>query len=510
MKNFIKSLAGIFVITSLIISSCSNPDNKVFKLIPESAMAVVSFHPGRLMEKGRIQEVEILKKEASKHELSKKLFENPESSGIEMDAYSAFFLLSGDTEYACFVMPLASKTNFELLLDEIEKESGEEMSKSNIGSYESRNLHNTLIVYNSSFLFLIKEMDEWSGTDLSVVAESIINLDKNEALITDKDFSNFLGKQKDMNAWISSNNLKGISDLGEGMDIFGGIKNNYGHIFADFQDGFMTMNTNLRFNASWQETIDKYNFMDEKAIKEVLHYIPSENLLFVGNTNIDSERIFDLLKFVNNDFERSMEEMTQKMGIDKDELMNIFSGEAAFSFNAIKTEDIESENISVDGLPTAVFASRIKNTKNFEDFFDKAKEEAEFTEKEGYYQVANGIPAFMVITGKDLVVSNNEEIIREIASEGKLKENVTLSEFGNKLSSNPVCFFLNLNRDSYTEEMKQMLDEKFPRDIPLEMDKISKGLESLSFSANLEEWEFRVDIKNKEQNFLYTLLSQLD
>ena len=98
---------------------------------------------------------------------------------------------------------------------------------------------------------MVSPINGWSEEDLTPVAESIINLDKENALVTDKDFNNFLGKQKDINAWISTNNINNIRNLeglDEGLGLFGGIKNNYGHIFLDFQKGYLTLNTNLRFN----------------------------------------------------------------------------------------------------------------------------------------------------------------------------------------------------------------------------------------------------------------------
>ena len=148
-------------------------------------------------------------------------------------------------------------------------------------------------------------MDNLDFENLNEVAEYLIDLDKEYTLKTDKDFNNFLSKQKDINLWFSTNNIGGIPGVGNmtgALDFVGGVKNNYGHAFADFQNGSMTFSTNLRFNQTLQETIDQYNFLDENAIKDILKYIPSENLLFVGNTNIDPEKIFDLLKFVNKDF----------------------------------------------------------------------------------------------------------------------------------------------------------------------------------------------------------------
>lgn len=356
-------------------------------------------------------------------------------------------------------------------------------------------------------------MNEWYQDDLAGVAEMAINMDKEEGLLTDKDFNNFLGKQKDINAWFSTNNLKGISSIGEiseGLDMMGGIKNNYGHAFAEFQNGYMSLKTNLRFNASWKETIDKYNFLDEKAIKDILNYIPSEDLIFIGNTNIDPEKVFGLLKFINKDFDSGLKEITRELNVEEEELKNIFAGEVAFSFHAKKNNDIKTDKIDLDGMPTGVYAARIKNPANFEKLISKAVEMNAINEKNGYYSISNGIPVYLLKVKNDMVVSNDEDIIREIAETGKVKENVTTAPYQEILVSNPVCFFLNLNRDSYSDEMKEMLDKNLGNEYIKGVETFGNQLKSLTFSANLEEWEFRVDLVDNNENSLYTLLSQMD
>lgn len=513
MKTLAKTLGALLIASALLLTSCFKSGNPVFKMIPENALAVITVHPGQLLEKGKMQDILFLKNEAAENEFTKKLLENPETSGIDLEDYSAFFVLNSGGQYGCLAMPMGSKSEFVTFLSDLENESGETLESGLSGPYVTKAGPNMLILYNNSVIMVFTSLDEWPDKELSEVAKSVINLEKEEGLLTDKDFNNFLGKQKDINAWFSTNNLGGMSGIGgmsEGLDVLGGIKNNYGHAFADFQKGYMSLKTNLRFNASWKETIDKYNFMDENAIKELLHYIPSEDLVFIGNTNIDPEKVFGLLKFINKDFKQSLDQMTEQMGVNEEELKDIFEGEVAFSFNAKKTADIDTENINLSGLPGAVYAARIKNESSFERLIEKAGEMNGITEKEGYYSISNGIPVYMVRVKKDMVVSNNEEFIKEIVENGKISKNVTTAPYSDILVSNPVCFFLNLNRDSYSDEIKEMLDENLGDNYKKNAEKFGKQLKSLTFSANLEEWEFRVDLVDTEENSLYTLLKEMD
>ena len=513
MNIIIRKLSFLLLVAAIILSSCTKSD-KVFDTIPETAMVVVSIHPGNLIEKGKLQEIELIKEEAAENEISRKILEDPDNSGIDTDAYSAFFVFNYDEQFGCAVMPLKSKTSFEDFLAEVENENDMEPVIGNIGAFDTKTIDDFMILYDNSIVMILFPLDDLGNEDLTEVAKSIIELDKENILKTDRDFNNFLSKQKDINVWFSTNNIDGIPGMGfmgEAMGMVGGVKNNYGHAFADFQNGSMTFSTNLRFNQTLQETIDKYNFLDENAIKDILKYLPSENLLFVGNTNVDPEKIFDLLKFVNNDFDNAIDDMTQQLGLEDEDLKKIFSGEVAFSLNGINSPLLETENFSInsDLIPSLVFSARINHKSSFEKFLSLASEKAELKEKEGYYEVINkGIPVYMVVVQSDLILSNNETIIEDIEKNGLAVDNVTKSIHADNLSNNPICFYLNLDESTYTEEMYELFSKKMGEEIEMGMKTFGESLKSMTVSANIEEWEFKIELKDDSVNSLYSLLNQ--
>ncbi len=516
MNVILKNLLLVFLIPTFLLSSCSKNADKVFEMVPETAMAVLSIHPGNLLEKGKLQEIEMIRNEASENEVTKKILEDPESSGIEMNSYSTFFVFNHKGQFGCAVMPLKSKSDFKTFLTEVEEDLELEFENGEIGSYETISYDDFILMYNNSIVMILSTMDDLGDENLNEVAEHLIDLDKEYTLKTDKDFNNFLSKQEDINLWFSTNNMGGIPGVGNMsgvLDMVGGVKNNYGHAFADFQNGSMTFSTNLRFNQTLQETIDKYNFLDENAIKDILKYIPSENLLFVGNTNVDPEKILDLLKFVNKDFSNTIETMAQMMGLEDDDLKNVFSGEIAFSLNGINSPLPEKENISIDSdhIPSIVFSSRINHKNSFEKFLSLAQEKAELKEKEGYYVVINkGIPVYLLVIQSDLIMSNNENIIRDIEKNGQAKENVTKSIHSENLTNNPICFYLNLDESTYTEEMRELFSKKMGDKLEMGLETFGTSLKSLSLSANVEEWDFKIELKDDSENSLFTLLNQAD
>jgi hypothetical protein len=151
------------------------------------------------------------------------------------------------------------------------------------------------------------------------------------------------------------------------------------------------------------------------------------------------------------------------------------------------------------------------NKDFFEKFLNLAENQSEVMDMGGYYSVNNqGIPMYMMLKDKDLIVSNEEKILKEISENGELEDNVTRAEYGDILTKDPICFYLNLDRKNYNEDFKDMLPGELDDEIAWGMDNFGEQLKSLSFSANLEEWEFRMELQNDDEYSLYTLLSQID
>ena len=270
MKKLIHSafISTAFVVL-LLLSSCSGGDRDIFRIMPETTTGVVTFNPQNLLEKGKMGELEFIRKATGDNKVIEKMMKNPGSTGIKLSAYSAFFVFDKNPTYGCLAMPIEDKSEFMAFLDEIENEAGVKFEKSDLGTYNSIHLSNVVIAWNKSVALVLSSFSGWAGSDIDTVALNLTKTKRSESLLTDKDFNKFLARQRDINAWITSTNLSdmaGIGDFGGVLDMFGGLKNNYGHIFIDFQKGAMSIISNVRLNAGMKETIDKYNFLDKNAV----------------------------------------------------------------------------------------------------------------------------------------------------------------------------------------------------------------------------------------------------
>lgn len=517
MKTIHKFLTISLLFSFLLLLSCNRPHKEIFRYIPETAMAVITFHPGNLLDKGKIRELNFLREEWFENKIAAKIINDPENSGIHLDRYAAAFIAEGLIEYDCLMLPIQKKSKFEQALFEIEREEGliRESGKMK-ESFDVIKLDNHLIVYGTFVALVFYDREREGMTKLETIANQLLDLEKEFSILADKDFNNFLGKQKDLNAWFNSSNLKGIPLLGNlsgGMDELSGLNNNYGHVFIGFQKGNMTLSTNLRFNQSMQTTIDKFNFLDEKAIKELLNYLPSKDLVFILNTNLNPEKIFDLLKFVNHDFESTLDQTIESLNMDPEEVKNAVSGEFALSFHGLKNSESLNFADSTDlkNIPFIVTAFRIKDKVFFDKFLSIAEHNPDVAINDGYYTVYPGvIPIYLILQGKDMILSNEEPVIKEIAARGEVEQNVTRTEYEPVLIKNTVCFYLNLDKRSYSRETGDYLQNEMGSSISSGFETFGDQLKSLTFSASLEEWEIRLDLRDTDEYSLYTLLSEMD
>jgi hypothetical protein len=507
-KIEIGKLILLVVITSFFFTSCSEKDINIFEFVPENAAVIATVNPGSLFEKGKISELNSLKSQIQADSIFKAFVENPEITGIRIKAYTAFFAFGEGSQYMTMISPIEDEKELGDFLKNLEKEMDISFEYSKDQGFNFASVGSTCLAWDGSVLMVMSFQNGFSNVSLKEKIIELSNLEKEQTVLVDKDFNNFVSKQKDINFWINSSHIPQLKIMGGALNMFGGIQNNYGQVYLDFQDGFMSLTTNLRFNRDIQATIDKYNFIDKNAIKDLLEYIPSNDLLFVANTSISPDKLNSLLKFINDDYDKSLKEIEKELNLEPDDLKKIFSGDIAFSINGIKAGQKNAENLEKFKF---VLAARLKNTTIFNKFIDLAKQKTEVIERDGYYIIIEDeFPLFMTLNNNDLVVSSVEDIILEISSKGKIQEAVTKSDFSENLTKNPVCFFLNLDKETYSTEINDFIDKKGGTGLNMGVETFGEALKSLTFSANVEEWEFRIDLNNDSENSLYTLLKQTE
>ncbi len=507
------------LVLSFVLSSCGGGDRDVFRIMPESTNLVVTFNPKMLMKKGRLQELDFIKKSAARGKLPGKILDDPASAGIKMSAYSAFFAFGKNPAFGGFVVPLDNEANFGAFVRETAQKDQSTSQIEELNGYQTLHFgNNGIVAWNHKVAFVISSFKGWAGDRIDTAALTLINTRRAGSILTYKDFNKFLARQRDINVWISSTNLTGLTglkDAGKLMDIFGGLKNNYGHIFIAFEKGAMRVTSDLRLNPGMKNFVGKYNFLDRNAQKDLLKYLPQEDLFCVANLYVNPEKIVELLKFVNGRFLDQFEKIENQLGVQNNELKEAFQGEIAFSVNGIrksptlKESEIYGDSSWSGNVPVFVAAVRLQNEQTWALMKEAFTKEKSITEENGIYSWKKGIPLYLTENSHNIIITNSKPTASGIAGKGMIANNVLKAPYASVLTKDPLCFYVDLNAAEYPPEMKDYIQERMGTEINIGIESFGKTLRSLSVTANLQEWELTLELNDESENSLYAMLKNL-
>jgi len=507
----------LLVCFSVLISSCNQSNKKIYTIVPDDAAFIASFSPGKLMEKADAADLNFMKDVLGDKEFNKFLFENPGMSGIDVNAHSCAFVCGSEQKYLGVIMPIKSKKVFEKFLEKMGEEYNVDFTKENAENYTYSKKDGNVLAWNKSLLIHLTQIKGSYNSPIEEKLKELFSLEDENCILSEKDFNSFLGEQKDLNLWLTSNQLGNLGNGGLGMmNIFGAINNNYAHISLEFGNGEIIINSNLRLNPDFKKNFDKFNFIDLAAEKDILKMLPAEDLILAGNLRINPEKMLEIIRLLNTGNNAFLEEFEKESGKKPAEVLNSIQGSLAFSINAITP--IKSDNNASDttecsdkNMPILVAAMQLNDEKIFTDFLKLVMQNKSLEEKQGYYIVhAENTPFFILIKNKIILLSNHEKYITEIINSGKIENNLFSQDISKALIDYPVCVYLNLDRDTYSEKLRNYFNTELDQTFAKGMGNAGASLKSLTLSGSIEKTEVRIELKEKSVNSLHAILKALD
>lgn len=281
-KNNLLILVAIMLITTLGLTSCG--DN-IAKHIPEDAFAVAVIDGKELIEYSKDvdifenEEMQMLKDEYSNEmkntiQLLMDAIEDPDNTGILWSKKSYFFAtFFGEDIVAGYLIPI-SKSVLEENMELVGKDFGFPVSmmfksKNDIKYFEPE--ETAILAYTDNLLFFL--INESTENSLDII-ESMLNQEKGNSILNNKDFSTFHKNCKDINLWVSSdlieNNFDNFDEIDEFEKLTGiELAGNYGHFHFSFSKKEIIFTQKLRFNESIQNLETKKLFENADKIVEL-------------------------------------------------------------------------------------------------------------------------------------------------------------------------------------------------------------------------------------------------
>jgi len=469
MKSFLR-LVIIFCGAAFLFSSC-NKKNDEGKMIPKNAMFVVQLNTKSLREKlswDDIKQTNWYKQaytDGSAKGWMKKLLDNPENSGIDLDGGLVFFAAKN------------VGTDGEMVLEGLVKdESNFEQFNKNLDSTATLRKDGDLnlltlkdasvVAWNDKHFTYVtnptaakSKFNSWNDTTenqgnmaplvdnsitLSAVCKNLFSLKSDSSLEKNEKFTDLLKEKGDVHAWINTEEImKSSSSLGMlGMlklDVF--LKDNISTYTVSFENGKINVHQKAYAGKEFSDFLKKYH--GENINADMIKNIPSENVLGVFAMNFKPEGIKELIKLTGMDGFLNM--YTGQIGFNIDDFVKANKGDIMLALTdlKIKADSISSKDEQGNSTnPKAytkpdmnfLFSVSIGDKPSFQKIVDAGKKLSS--------EMGNDTSIIYGQNDKLFAVSNHHQFLNDyLAAKTNGK-----SDFIDKLSSHPIGLYIDIHK----------------------------------------------------------------
>ncbi len=107
---------------------------------------------------------------------------------------------------------------------------------------------------------------------------------KEESIVSLVDFKDFQGKMKDINLWVSTDDMKKIDrEIRQRIRLENlpvNLTNNYTHMYCDFANGALNISGETNFSEEVQKNLDEFLVMNPSLNQELLKMAPGGDLFW--------------------------------------------------------------------------------------------------------------------------------------------------------------------------------------------------------------------------------------
>ncbi len=464
----------ILFIGAFLFSSCSKK-NEEGKMIPTNAMFVLHLDTKSLRQKLTWDDIKQSNwfAEAMKHyqknfgatnDQVKKLFDNPENSGIDLDGGLIIFAQkeSGNEGDAIFEGLVKDAKNFE----QFNKNLAPTATTRTDGDLKMLTLYNKCVVAwnDKHFAYAVNTASARSGFNsamndstsqnnmtplvdngvaLSQVCKNIFSLKADSSLAQNEKFTDLLKENGDVHAWINTEEItKNSASMGMlGMlklDMF--LKDNISTYTASFDNGKITIKQKGYAGKEFSDFLQKYS--GENINTDMLKNIPSQDVMGVFAMNFKPEGLKELIKLTGMD--GFLNTYTGQMGFNIDDFVKANKGDIIFAITDFKMKKDSFSFNDGNGNPSAstvyskpdmnfLFSVAIGDKPSFQKLIEAGKKIAG--------QMGNDTVVSFGQNDKLFAVSNHQSVVNQY-----LAGNNNKFDFIDKLSSHPIALYIDIHK----------------------------------------------------------------
>lgn len=494
----------IALTTGLILSSCSKKSPDFVNSIPDDAIGVVTLHPMQLHTKSQVNTFESIK-EKVKDEIWEQILEDPLSTGLMLNEYTYIFMKMEDKGPVIGVVSgMKDMEKFKTTLGKI-KDGIDSMYVEMEGYTYLMPDNEGVVAWNKEQMIVLAspDSDEFEESYWTANLDWMFNPVKEESITSIVDFKDFQGKMKDLNFWISTDELRGVIEKvakDKIPELPVSLYNNYAQVYFDFANGVLNITGETHFSEEVEKNVEEFLVMNPSLNEEMLKLAPGGNLLVAMAGSMDLKKIQNMVeKFAPPELDSVGNKVEEATGIPAEELLNAFTGDFTIAVNGLEGEAM---------IPVEVFLGFGVNGEAIQEKLMETVQGMVPVEDQGDFFVIN-IQGNEIYSGiiNDLWVITNAKGYKDAVDGGKLDKSLVDTRFKD-FSEGSMGMFVNLDLSSYPSMVEGMLEQK--PDQKKWIEQITDPFEYLGISASNYQNHIILKTNQPSENSLFTFLKLTD
>ena len=500
-----KRLFIVFVwVAALALSSCSKKSPEFVNSIPDDAIAVLSLHPMQIHTKSKINSFASIK-EKVKDELWGQILDNPLSTGLMVNEYAYVFVKMEETAPIIGVVAgMKDLKKFETTLSKIKEDISEEFQTNEVYTWIQQD-NKSMIAWNNKQMIVLAspDHDEFETSYFTGTLDKMFSPVKEESITSLVDFKDFLGKMKDLNIWVSSNEMFDILEKmvdNDMPDFPVALYHNYAQIYIDFINGEMNINGETHFSEEVEKNIEEFLVMKPALNQDMLNLAPGGNLLLAVAGSIDLAKAQQMIeKFAPPKLDTVSTKVEMAIGMEIKDLLDAISGDFTIAINGIEGEAM---------IPLEVFLGIGVNDNTLQEKLMETVQGMAPVEEEGDFFIIN-IQGNEIYSGiiNDVLVVTNVKGYKDAIRGGTYEKPLTSSMFGD-FADGSLGMFVNLDLAQYPAMVQGLLGQNPQRQQWIE--RFTDPLDYLGVCASNYKNKIVVKTSNPSENSLYTIMKMVD
>jgi hypothetical protein len=501
MKKF--SVVFLWVVL-MVLASCSKKAPEFVNSIPDDAIAVVTLHPMQIHTKSQINTFESIR-EKVKDEIWRHILENPLSTGLMMNEYAYVFVkMEEKAPIIGVITGMKDQKKFETTLSKINEGIEEEIETNEVYSWIQPD-NQGIIAWNSKQMIVLAspDNDEFETAYFIESLDKMFSPVKEESITSLVDFKDFLGKMKDLNLWVSSNEMFSIIEtmMDKDMPDFPiALYHNYAQVFVDFADGEMNLSGETHFSEEVEKNIEEFLVMKPALNEDMLNLAPGGNLLVAIAGSMDLAKTQKMIeKFAPPELDTMGNKVEMATGMEMSDLLEAISGDFTIAINGVEGEAM---------IPLEIFLGIGVNGEALQEKLMETVQGLAPVEEEGDFFIINfqGNEIYSGIVN-DILVVTNAKGYKDAIKSGTHGTPLTSSRFGD-FTDGSLGMFVNLDMEKYPAMLQGLLGQK--PEAKNMVERLTGPFDYLGVSAGNYQNKVYVKTTNPSENSLYTIMKLID